>query len=204
MRRDTPIDTMRVLACLLLALAARPCHASILDNAWRLLWPFKQQETVHVVFSNHLVRPPRPPHHARSGFWARSTLLDDSANIAAACCCPRDLQRGPDTSTARRAVQMFCEWLHALPWLQDIGFDGISPEAGTDDNVINRYFDVYFPRAIETANALKAQNADLSYVWTTQVGCRALQQSHQAVPHCVQPQLAASVPLPLQPDTNTN
>jgi len=52
---------------------------------------------------------------------------------------------------------------------QDIGFDGISPEAGTDDNVINRYFDVYFPRAIETANALKAQNAGLSYVWTTQV-----------------------------------
>ena len=51
---------------------------------------------------------------------------------------------------------------------QDIGFDGISPEPGTDDNVINRYFDVYFPRAIETAAALRAQNVDLSYVWTTQ------------------------------------
>ena len=53
--------------------------------------------------------------------------------------------------------------------LQDIGFDGISPEAGTDDHVINRYFDVYFPRAIETARALRARNADLSYIFTTQV-----------------------------------
>ena len=61
--------------------------------------------------------------------------------------------------------------MSAVP--QDIGFDGISPEIGTDDNVINRYFDVYFPRAIETANALKARNADLSYVWTTQVGLPA-------------------------------
>ena len=58
----------------------------------------------------------------------------------------------------------------ALSALQDIGFDGISPEPGTDDNVINRYFDVYFPRAIETAKALKARNANLSYVFTTQVG----------------------------------
>lgn len=32
---------------------------------------------------------------------------------------------------------------------QDIGFDGI-PELGTDDNVINKYFDDYFPRAVRS------------------------------------------------------
>ena len=67
------------------------------------------------------------------------------------------------------------------PCAQDIGFDGISPQAGTDDNVINRYFDVYFPRAIETANALKAQNADNGYVWTTQVGLTCC----AAAPHTI-------------------
>lgn len=30
----------------------------------------------------------------------------------------------------------------------DIGFDGIDPELGTDDAVINKYFDVYFPRVV--------------------------------------------------------
>ena len=57
---------MHVLACVLLAVAAVPCHASILENAWRLLWPSKQQETVHVIFSNHLVRPPSTPTQAGS------------------------------------------------------------------------------------------------------------------------------------------
>ena len=53
--------------CLLLALAACPSHASRLEHAWRLLWPSKQQETVHVVFSNHLVRLECPPYpEARS------------------------------------------------------------------------------------------------------------------------------------------
>ena len=30
----------------------------------------------------------------------------------------------------------------------DIGFDGIDPQLGTDDNVINKYFDRYFPKAV--------------------------------------------------------
>ncbi|CAE7237749.1 unnamed protein product [Symbiodinium sp. CCMP2592] len=42
----------------------------------------------------------------------------------------------------------------------DIGFDGI-PEIGYDNNVINRYFSVYFPRAIDTASKVP-------YVWMTQ------------------------------------
>ncbi len=36
----------------------------------------------------------------------------------------------------------------ALRTYQDLGFDGIDPELGTDDNVINKYFDEYFPRAV--------------------------------------------------------
>ena len=36
----------------------------------------------------------------------------------------------------------------AAMWLQDIGFDGISPLIGTDDNVVNVYFDLYFPKAV--------------------------------------------------------
>ena len=32
--------------------------------------------------------------------------------------------------------------------LQDIGFDGISPLIGTDDNVVNMYWNSYFPKAV--------------------------------------------------------
>ena len=32
--------------------------------------------------------------------------------------------------------------------LQDIGFDGISPLIGSDDNVVNVYFNSYFPKAV--------------------------------------------------------
>lgn len=32
--------------------------------------------------------------------------------------------------------------------MQDIGFDGIGNVLGSDDNVVNKYFDVYFPRAV--------------------------------------------------------
>ena len=54
--------------------------------------------------------------------------------------------------------------------LQDIGFDGISPEEVTDDNVINRYFDIYFPRAIHTAQTLRARDGNgPGYIWTTHV-----------------------------------
>ena len=48
--------------CLLLTVAACPSHASTLEDAWRLLWPSKQKDTVHVVFSNHLVRRNQSPH----------------------------------------------------------------------------------------------------------------------------------------------
>ena len=32
--------------------------------------------------------------------------------------------------------------------LQDIGFDGISPLIGSDDNVVNVYWNTYFPKAV--------------------------------------------------------
>ena len=44
----------------------------------------------------------------------------------------------------------------------DLGFDGIDPELGLDSNVINRYFDVYFPRAIATAEALRRRAGPVS------------------------------------------
>ncbi len=49
----------------------------------------------------------------------------------------------------------------------DVGFDGIDPILGFSRNVVNRYFDVYFPRAIETANAMRALGTD-RFIWMTQ------------------------------------
>jgi hypothetical protein len=37
-----------------------------------------------------------------------------------------------------------------VPVFQDIGFDGISPLIGTDNNVVNVYFDLYFPKAVSS------------------------------------------------------
>ena len=51
----------------------------------------------------------------------------------------------------------------------DVGFDGIDPTPGYAHNVVNRYFDVYFPRALQTAADLRARNE--SFVWTTQSWC---------------------------------
>lgn len=38
----------------------------------------------------------------------------------------------------------------------DVGYDGISPEIGYVYNVMNKYFDVYFPLAIETAITMES------------------------------------------------
>jgi hypothetical protein len=35
-----------------------------------------------------------------------------------------------------------------LNGLQDVGFNGVYPRLGTDNNVINEYFDVYFKQAV--------------------------------------------------------
>jgi len=49
----------------------------------------------------------------------------------------------------------------------DVGFDGI-PNLGYSINVINTYFDVYFPRAITTANQMRQKHTGDRYIWLTQ------------------------------------
>jgi len=49
----------------------------------------------------------------------------------------------------------------------DVGYNGIYPEVGFAFNVINRYFDVYFPSAIETAQQLKKEGGKYSLIYTT-------------------------------------
>ncbi|BDA48441.1 hypothetical protein COCOBI_12-1200 [Coccomyxa sp. Obi] len=48
----------------------------------------------------------------------------------------------------------------------DIGFDGISPLIGTDDNVVNVYFDLYFPKAVAVDDVLRKRggNQRLKYL----------------------------------------
>jgi len=51
----------------------------------------------------------------------------------------------------------------------DIGFDGISPIPGFARNVVNKYLQVYFPRAMETAhNVSRDTQGKQSFQWMTQ------------------------------------
>lgn len=52
------------------------------------------------------------------------------------------------------------------PLLQDVGYNGI-PQLGLINNIINRYFEVYFPRAISVAAALRAHNGPERLIYTT-------------------------------------
>src|SRR5215469_16257607 len=58
----------------------------------------------------------------------------------------------PDPEVKRVLVMFKCHL--------DVGF------IDTQANVIHKYFELYFPRAIETAAAMRAQGKD-RYVWTT-------------------------------------
>ena len=49
----------------------------------------------------------------------------------------------------------------------DVGYDGISPETGFINNVLNKYFSIYFPRAISLASGISQWNSKLSYIYTT-------------------------------------
>jgi len=49
----------------------------------------------------------------------------------------------------------------------DVGYDGIWPDIGFINNVLNRYFIEYFPRAINLANGIKEWNSNLSFIYTT-------------------------------------
>ena len=49
----------------------------------------------------------------------------------------------------------------------DVGYDGIWPETGFINNVLNMYFTVYFPRAISLASGINQWNPKLSFIYTT-------------------------------------
>ena len=49
----------------------------------------------------------------------------------------------------------------------DVGYDGIYPEVGYAVNVINKYFDVYFPRAANLSAQLRQQGYRERLVYTT-------------------------------------
>ena len=51
-------------------------------------------------------------------------------------------------------------------FVQDIGFGGIWPELGYDDNVINMYFDWYIPTAIRMGQYFAAQGGLESHIYT--------------------------------------
>ncbi|KAL3138964.1 hypothetical protein ABBQ32_005773 [Trebouxia sp. C0010 RCD-2024] len=50
----------------------------------------------------------------------------------------------------------------------DLGFDGINPVPGTDDNVINKYFTEFFPQAINTSRHLLERGGPERLQWMTQ------------------------------------
>eukprot|EP01090_Pellita_catalonica_P011857 TRINITY_DN2446_c0_g1_i1.p1 TRINITY_DN2446_c0_g1~~TRINITY_DN2446_c0_g1_i1.p1 ORF type:complete len:760 (-),score=113.06 TRINITY_DN2446_c0_g1_i1:691-2970(-) len=52
----------------------------------------------------------------------------------------------------------------------DVGFDGIDPIIGYAFNVLNKYFDIYFPRAFNTSDYMREHQAEYPnqhYVYTT-------------------------------------
>lgn len=48
----------------------------------------------------------------------------------------------------------------------DVGFDGINPIIGFAANVVNKYFDIYFPLALEVAATMRANSSD-RFIYTT-------------------------------------
>ena len=49
----------------------------------------------------------------------------------------------------------------------DVGYDGIFPEIGFINHVLNKYFGIYFPRAISLAKGIERWNSKLSFIYTT-------------------------------------
>lgn len=48
-----------------------------------------------------------------------------------------------------------------------MGYDGISPEIGFINNILNRYFNEYFPRAVNLSEQLRAGEYVENFVYTT-------------------------------------
>uniref|UniRef100_A0A6B2KYD0 Glycoside hydrolase family 38 N-terminal domain-containing protein n=1 Tax=Arcella intermedia TaxID=1963864 RepID=A0A6B2KYD0_9EUKA len=49
----------------------------------------------------------------------------------------------------------------------DIGYNGISPQTGFINNVLNQYFTIYFPRAIALAKAMKVLGGPEKFIYTS-------------------------------------
>ncbi|XP_062571302.1 uncharacterized protein LOC134233351 [Saccostrea cucullata] len=49
----------------------------------------------------------------------------------------------------------------------DVGYDGISPEVGFINNILNKYFHEYFPRAVNLSVQLRAGEYAENFVYTT-------------------------------------
>lgn len=57
----------------------------------------------------------------------------------------------------------------------DVGFDGIDPEIGTDDNVLNVYFQHHLPKALAVAKALRQEGGQDRFIYTSHVRTWVLQ-----------------------------
>lgn len=51
--------------------------------------------------------------------------------------------------------------------VSDVGYDGISPEIGFINNILNRYFNEYFPRAVNLSEQLRTWEYVENFVYTT-------------------------------------
>lgn len=119
-------NQMSIRAVLLAAAFA----AGNLANAWASEGAYKGK-TVHIVFSNHVVRRPRIICLTCLALFHSHLTRPWRANACIAHC-------GFCMSQCMQRAHV-----------QDIGFDGLGAHVlGSDDNVINEYFDVYFPRAV--------------------------------------------------------
>ncbi|KAK6184178.1 hypothetical protein SNE40_006698 [Patella caerulea] len=49
----------------------------------------------------------------------------------------------------------------------DVGFDGIKPQVGFINNILNKYFHEYYPRAVTLANQLRALGYAERFIYTT-------------------------------------
>ena len=49
----------------------------------------------------------------------------------------------------------------------DVGYNGINPSTGFINNVLNKYFDEYFPRAVLLGEEIVSKQLDIGFIYTT-------------------------------------
>lgn len=63
--------------------------------------------------------------------------------------------------------EQICTYLFIYLFISDVGFNGINPTVGFVNNILNRYFTVYFPRAVTLALQLEYSGYVERLVYTT-------------------------------------